>query len=180
LILYGLKDLIGEDSLNAAIKEFRDSFAFRNNPPYAESNDLIRFIRKRVPDSYYLSDGWEKITVYDNKIIAATASPEGRTGWYKVHVSVSVAKTYTDSLGHDVDAGRIDDVIDIGIFGAATRDREGRTETNPLYLQKRRLTGGEHSFDIIVKGRPVSAGIDPYNKLIDRRPEDNIIAIINQ
>ena len=180
LILYGLKDLIGEDSLNAAIKEFRDSFAFRNNPPYAESNDLIRFIRKRVPDSYYLSDGWEKITVYDNKIIAATASPAGRTGWYKVHVSFSVAKTYTDSLGHDVDAGRIDDVIDIGIFGAATRDREGRTETNPLYLQKRRLTGGEHSFDIIVKGRPVSAGIDPYNKLIDRRPEDNIIAIINQ
>lgn len=46
LILYGLKDLVGEDSLNASIKEFRDSFAFRGNPPYAESNDLLRYIRK--------------------------------------------------------------------------------------------------------------------------------------
>ena len=182
LILYGLKDLIGEDSLNASIKEFRDSFALRNNPPYAESNDLIRFIRKRAPDSlqYYLSDSWEKITVYDNRITAATASPAGRTGLYKVHISVSVAKTYTDSSGHDADADQINDLIDIGIFAAATMDREGRTETNPLYLQKHRLTRGEHSFDIIVKGRPVSAGIDPYNKLIDRRPEDNILAIINR
>lgn len=182
LILYGLKDLIGEDSLNASIKEFRDSFAFRNNPPYAESNDLIRFIKKRAPDSlqYYLSDSWEKITVYDNRITTATVSPAGRTGSYKVHISVRVAKTCTDSSGHDADAVRINDLIDIGIFAAATKDKEGRTETNPLYLQKYRLTCGEHSFDITVKGRPVSAGIDPYNKLIDRRPEDNILAISNR
>jgi len=182
LILYGLKDLIGEDSLNASIKEFRDSFALRNNPPYAQSNDLIRFIRKRTPDSlqYYLSDSWGKIAVYDNRTTAASASPTGRAGLYKVHISVSVAKTYTDSSGYEADADQINDLIDIGIFAATTRDKEGRTEMNPLYLQKCRLTRGEHSFDIIVKGRPVSVGIDPYNKLIDRRPEDNILAIINR
>jgi len=182
LILYGLKDLIGEDSLNASIKEFRDSFAFRNNPPYAESDDLIRFIKKRVPDSlqYYLSDSWEKIAVYDNRIIAATASPEGQTGLYKVHISVSVAKTYTDGSGHDADANQINDLIDIGIFAATNRDKGGGAKTSPLYLKKYRLTRGEHSFDIIVKGRPLSAGIDPYNRLIDRRPEDNILTIINR
>jgi hypothetical protein len=127
-----------------------------------------------------LSDSWEKIAIYDNRITGATISPAGRTGSYKVHISVNVVKTYTDSSGHDTDAGQINDLIDIGIFAATTRDKEGRTETKPLYLQKHRLTRGEHSFDFIVKGRPVSAGIDPYNKLIDRRPEDNIIAIINR
>jgi len=28
-----------------------------------------------------------------------------------------------------------------------------------------------------VNKRPVRAGIDPYNKLIDRRPKDNTVAV---
>ena len=31
--LYGLKDLIGADSMNAALKDFRDYYAFRKDPP---------------------------------------------------------------------------------------------------------------------------------------------------
>jgi hypothetical protein len=29
----------------------------------------------------------------------------------------------------------------------------------------------------VVSGRPVRAGIDPYNKLIDRTPSDNVKAV---
>ena len=175
LILYSLKGLIGEDSLNAAIKEFRDAYAFRNAPPYAGSNDLFRYIRKHVPDSfqYYLSDSWEKITLYDNKIIEATSSPVGKNGFYKVHLRVSVGKRYCDSSGNESPAIQVSDYIDIGVFGVSTRDSDGRTQTNQLYLRKYKLTAGEHSFDIIVKEKPISAGIDPYGKLIDRRPDDN-------
>ena len=31
--------------------------------------------------------------------------------------------------------------------------------------------------DLIVASEPRQAGIDPYNKLIDRTPEDNVIAV---
>jgi ABC-2 type transport system permease protein len=31
--------------------------------------------------------------------------------------------------------------------------------------------------DITVHGRPRKAGIDPYNKLIDRAPEDNVRSV---
>jgi len=32
-------------------------------------------------------------------------------------------------------------------------------------------------FTVVVEKMPVRAGIDPYNKLIDRRPKDNTVAV---
>jgi len=32
-------------------------------------------------------------------------------------------------------------------------------------------------FTLTVEGRPAKAGIDPLNKLIDRKPEDNVIKV---
>lgn len=174
LVLYGLRDFIGEDSLNAALKQFRDAFAYRTAPPYAGSGDLLGYIRKKVPDSlqYYVDDSWERITFYDNKVISATVSPV-ENGSYKVHLRVSVGKLYCDSFLAEVPAKQMNDYIDIGVFGASTRDKDGGTQKNELYLKRYKLTAGEHDFDIIVKGRPASAGIDPYGKLIDRQPDDN-------
>lgn len=50
-------------------------------------------------------------------------------------------------------------------------------EKQPLYLQKTWLTPGEHVIEIYVDEVPVKAGIDPYNKLIDRVSDDNLIAV---
>jgi len=36
---------------------------------------------------------------------------------------------------------------------------------------------GQKTIKIRVKGKPVKAGIDPYNKLIDRIPDDNTVDI---
>ena len=33
------------------------------------------------------------------------------------------------------------------------------------------------TFNLVVDERPTRAGIDPYNKLIDRRPKDNTISV---
>ena len=52
-------------------------------------------------------------------------------------------------------------------------DENGRTRVNPLYLKKHRIRPGESTITIRVKGTPEKAGIDPYNKLIDRIPDDN-------
>ena len=112
--------------------------------------------------------------MYDNKVMEATSTSFGKGGLYKVHIKVSTGKTYSDSSGKEIPAVQMNDYIDIGVFGAATTNKEGRTQTNPLYLKKYQLTAGEHFFDIIVEERPISVGIDPYGKLIDRQPNDNI------
>src|SRR5690606_14472226 len=64
LILYGLRDLVGDSVLNGALREFRDEFALKEEPPFAGSDDLYRYLQQCTPDSlkYYLTDTWEKIT----------------------------------------------------------------------------------------------------------------------
>ena len=174
LILYGLRDLIGDKPLNDALRAFRDSFALKENPPFPGSDDLYAFIQKNTPDSlkYYLSDTWEKITLYDNRFKSAKAKKLSNNE-YEVTIDISSTKFYADSTGKE-SATKMNDYIDIGIFADESTDKNGRKQTNPLSIQKYRLTEGAKTFSIMVKGKPVKAGIDPYNKLIDRIPDDNI------
>lgn len=172
-VLYGLRDLIGEQNMNAALREFKEAYAFKKSPPYPGSNDLYRYLKKHTPDSlqYYLTDTWEKITFYNNNVISAKSKPIGN-GRYKVTLKVSTGKFYINKKGNDISAA-MDDYIDIGVFAADSNNKEGFSQANPLFLNKRRLKEGEHTIEIVVKGRPEKVGIDPYNKLIDRVPKDN-------
>ncbi len=174
--LYGLRDLIGEGSINSALRDFKNAYAFKTKPPYAGANDLYRYLQKHVPDSlqYYLTDTWQKITLYDNKVTEAKAMPTGNKGEYKVTLKVDVAKVWIDNKGNDIPAKNMNDYIDIGVFAAKSNNKDGRSQTNPLYLKKYKLTDGQHTISVIVKGKPVNVGIDPYAKLIDRQPNDNM------
>jgi hypothetical protein len=44
-------------------------------------------------------------------------------------------------------------------------------------MEKRRFSTDKSTVEIRVDEKPTFAGIDPYNKLIDRNPEDNVIAV---
>ncbi|MFI5154246.1 MAG: ABC transporter permease subunit [Chitinophagales bacterium] len=177
VLIYGLRDLIGEDSLNKALREFHDAFTFRDKPPYAGSNDLYKILTRYVPDSlqYYLKDSWERITIYNNKVVNVTIKPVGKNNEWKVHLEFSVHKSYADSSGNEKDAGPMNDYIDIGVFAANTKSKDGRSIVNPLYFQKHKFSAGNYTIDIIVNGKPASAGIDPYCKLIDQNQGDNIV-----
>ncbi|MNE54404.1 hypothetical protein D3C80_1491800 [compost metagenome] len=49
-----------------------------------------------------------------------------------------------------------------------------KEQYNPLVFHKVKIDAPEKTFVFIVKEKPVFAGIDPYNKLIDRTPDNNI------
>ena len=59
----------------------------------------------------------------------------------------------------------VDDWIDIGVLG----DKDSL-----LFAEKRHITKPVETFEVVVTGKPVKAGIDPLNKLIDRNPKDNV------
>jgi len=44
-------------------------------------------------------------------------------------------------------------------------------------LEKVHVTGREITVEVTVAGRPARAAIDPYNKLIDRTPGDNVLPL---
>ena len=53
-------------------------------------------------------------------------------------------------------------------------------EEQPLSVRKERITGGRQTFEFVVNTEPTRAGIDPYNKLIDRNLDDNSMDVSNQ
>ena len=173
--LYALRDLIGEDNMNAALRAFKDSFAFRSSRPYAGAPDLYAFLKAHTPDSlqYFLPDSWLKRTFYDNKLDSFLLKPTGRKDEYSMTLYVTVAKTWIEPDGKETSANAFNDYFDIGILGAPGPGPNGRTKTNVLFLQKFRFGPGAHVVTAIVHGKPQWGGIDPYLKLIDLVPWDN-------
>ena len=70
--MYALQDYIGEDKVNAAIREFLKHYAFKG-PPYPTSLDLEGYFQKVTPPQYqYLFDDlFQNITLYDDRAVSA-------------------------------------------------------------------------------------------------------------
>ena len=167
LVMYALADYIGEENLDRAIRAYRDKWAFKG-PPYSTTNDLLTEIRAVTPPAlaYVIDDFFDTITLYDNRALSATAKalPDGR---YQVTLKVFARKLKADELGKETEAP-LADYIDIGVEDE---------HNEPLFLEKRRIAAEESTISVVVARKPARAGIDPYNKLIDRRPKDNTVPV---
>ena len=176
LAFYALRDYIGEDAMNAALRAFLDKWALKG-PPYPTARDLYAELDKVTPDTlkYVLTDLFNEITFYENKTDSATTAkqPDGR---WAVHLVLRSTKLKGDSLGNTRNVP-VADYVDVGVFG----DRvPGQKLGEPLLVKKVKITQAVTTLDFVVSKEPKKAGIDPYNKLIDRTPEDNVVAVIRR
>jgi len=180
LILYALRDYIGEDSLNAALKNFMTDWGNKSVAPYAGSHDLYAYIEAATPQEfkYFVEESWKKITLYDNKVITASAKKLAENK-YEVVLKLNSRKFYADSAGAEIEGKYFNDQIDIGIFGEDKVDAKGHKTTHPLYFKKHVVSkSGEIIITAQVSELPKKAGIDPYNKLIDRVSDDNLQPVV--
>lgn len=172
LILFALKEYLGEDAVNRALRDYIAEVAFQD-PPYTVSTDLYAHFKRVAPDkyAYLLEDMFEKITLYDNRAKSATVV-ERDDGKFDVTLEYQAKKFYADAKGTETEAEALDDWIEIGIY-VERETEEGPPKDDPLYLQLHRLDGTQSTLTITVDERPTHAGIDPRNLLIDREPDDN-------
>ena len=169
LVMYALRDYIGEDRVNAALAKFIRDHAFAG-PPYPTAGELVQDFRAVTPPQYQnvVTDLFDRIILFDNQTREATATKRA-DGKYVVKLTVASTKLQSDAKGEEKPVA-LDDWIDIGVFAAGARKEDlGK----PLFMQKRRITKPIETFEIVVDEKPARAGIDPYNKLIDRNPKDN-------
>ncbi|HEY1166438.1 MAG TPA: hypothetical protein VGE90_14760 [Chitinophaga sp.] len=171
LVLYGLAETLGEDTLNAALSEFLGKWAFRNGGPYPGANDLYAVLKAHTPDSlrYYLTDTWEKITFYDNKVIDATVFPESKGSGYRVRLRVRIRKTQYNDKKEEQDVTDMNDIVDIGVYSKPS----GNEAPQLLQLYSARFSAGEHTIDLKLSQKPSFVQIDPGSKLLDMRGDDN-------
>jgi ABC-2 type transport system permease protein len=176
LVLYGLADYIGEDKVNLALHNFLMQYRYANatdnqDVPYPDTRQFVAALRAQTPPEYqyYITDAFENIVLYDNKVLSATyvQTPDKK---YKVTLTVQAKKLKSDGSGNETPMP-LADYIDIGVF-TGKKDHE-----KALYLKKEKITQAKQTFEIVVDQLPTRAGIDPINKLIDRIPDDNTIDV---
>ncbi len=167
LVMYALQDLIGEDAVNRALREVVEEYGDRG-PPYPTSRVLLAALRRHTPErfQYYLTDQFEQITLYENRVVSAQARKRG-DGRYDVTLELETRKVQADALGteHEVP---VHDWIPVGVL-----DDKGEA----LALEPRKLDGPRTTVTLVTDRLPARAGIDPLDELIDRLPEDNLMPV---
>jgi len=167
LVMYGLQDLIGEDAVNQALREVAQEYGDRG-PPYPTSRVLLAALRRHTPErfQYYLTDQFEQITLYENRVVSAKASKRA-DGKYDVTLELDTRKLQADALGveHEVP---LHDWIPVGVLDA---------KGDALVLEPHRFDEPRTTLTLVTEGVPARAGVDPLNELIDRIPEDNLMPV---
>ena len=172
LVLYLLRDQIGEEAVNRALRRVLAQYAFRG-APYPRSLDLIAAIRAEAPadKQALITDLFERITLYDVKTtrVTSTRRPDGR---WDVTVTVDARKLYADGEGIET-TSPLNEVFDVGVFtampGQGTFD-----EDDVILLERRPIRSGVQTLRFVTTREPKFAGVDPYNKWIDRNSDDNV------
>jgi ABC-2 type transport system permease protein len=170
MAFYALSDAIGEDKLNAALKEFLDQWKM-NGPPYPDTRGLVEALRKQTPPDlqYMITDMFETITLYDNKAVSAKVEPTADHK-YKVTLIVDARKMRANGEGAETEIP-IHDLIEVGVF------KGKKNSEQPLHTEKVWITQPRTTFTFVVDEPPTRAAIDPYSKLIDRDPDDNWVDV---
>ena len=175
LVMYRLQDEIGEDAVNRALRGLLAGHAFRG-PPYPTSLDLVAAIRAEAPadKQALITDLFEKITLYDVKASRARVRrrPDGR---YDVTLSVSARKLYADGAGKET-AAPMNEMLDVGLF-TSEPGKDGFDKSKVIALLRLPIRSGVQTLHLISGRAPKFAGVDPYNKLIDRNADDNTVRV---
>jgi hypothetical protein len=175
VVMYALRDYLGEQVVNSALRRLIDSYAYSTNP-YPTSRNLIEILKAEAGPRYdaLIVDLFEQITLYDFRVRAAGAEelPDGR---FRTTIDVSAAKYYADATGAEVDA-RLDIPVDVGLFFRSPADSRF-TADDVVWLDRQEMVDGDSTVEVIVDRMPAFAGIDPYNKLIDRNSDDNLLRV---
>lgn len=170
LALYLLADLLGENTVNEALRNLLQEHAFKG-APYPTVLALTERLRAVTPPdkAYLIDDLFEHIVLYENRADSASVRrlPDGR---YEVTIRAHAAKVRADGLGAETPVP-LRDYIEFGVD-----DRHG----NPLARERRLVDSASQTVSLVVSGRPARAGIDPDNKLIDRKPTDNMVPVDNE
>ncbi|ACG77481.1 aminopeptidase N [Phenylobacterium zucineum HLK1] len=177
IVMYLLRDRLGEEKVNAALRRVLAQYAFKG-APYPRSQDLVDALRAEAGPEHQqlITDLFEKITLYDLKTKTATARkrPDGR---YDVTLTIEARKMYADGQGKETPAPlRPGELFDVGVF-TAEPGKPGFGKDDVAYFRLTPLRDGAQTITVTVDKPPRFAGVDPYNKQIDRNSDDNAIKV---
>jgi aminopeptidase N len=176
VVLYYLKDMIGEDAVNRALRKVIAQYGYQG-PPYPTSYALMDALREQTPPDrqYLLQELFYDITLFSNRGLTATAHKRS-DGKYDVTVNVETHKYKADEKGNETEIP-VNDWIEVGALAAPEKDKKyGKV----LHRERVHMTSGKGTYTFTTDVLPDKAGIDPLLLLVDRVPDDNLAKVTVQ
>ncbi|MEE4212823.1 MAG: M1 family aminopeptidase [Parvularcula sp.] len=175
LVMYLLRDQLGEEVVNRAITRMLEEWAYQSDP-YPRSTDFLAILREEAgPEADDLiTDLFERIVLFDVEVTNAEARQRSDGKW-DLTLTLDAAKLVSDGAGNETEEPFALE-MDLGIFSEHPRQVKDGTD-HIIVMQRRMVESGEMTLELVVEKEPAFAGVDPYNKLIDRQPENNIVPV---
>jgi ABC-2 type transport system permease protein len=165
LALYALNNYIGMEQVNKTLRHMLEN---RNTSSLSTTLDLYKELKAVTPDSlhYLLHDLFEANTFWELKAEKATAKQTGAGNW-EVSLHIQTRKIVVDPAGTETEIP-MNDLLDIGIYSV---------DGKPLYLQKQWIRSGNQTITVKVDEKPLRAGIDPNQLMVDLDAGNNTVTI---
>jgi ABC-type transport system involved in multi-copper enzyme maturation permease subunit len=167
LAMYALKEAVGEEALNRAIRSFADRVRYQE-PPFTTSLALIDSLKADLgPEHTALIDElFNRVVLYDNRIQSHQLT-ENADGSVTVDLEILGRKIDVDEKGEQKD---IDFVLDMEV---AARDAKDKTLEATRYAIK----SGVNKIQLKFAQKPKSLALDPMHMWIDLNREDNKLTL---
>jgi aminopeptidase N len=178
LAMFWLKEVVGEAVVNRALQRMIERYAFQP-APYPNSLDFLAILREEAGPQHaaLITDLFERIVLVDAKTTGATARALDDGRW-ELKLEIEARKLVADGEGAETEEA-LDEVFEVGAF-TAEPGRQGFTQASVLHLQQHRLVSGSNTVVLTLDSEPTWAGVDPYNKRIDRNGDDNLQRVERQ
>lgn len=171
-VMYGVKELLGEQALNQALREYFAKWAFATGP-YPTSLDLLEHIRAHTPEQYQqtLTDYFERILIHDLSVSDASVErmPDGR---FKVTATIRTRKMERTPEGNETPVA-IHEPLQIAVVDEEI-NRSDRYNAKWLAARRLWIDAERTKVVFVVTQKPAAVIVDPYHNFIERNLDDNV------
>ena len=180
-VFWGLKQYIGEDNMQGAIRAFLDEFGSKG-PPYPTTAELVDYLREAAGPDYQqlITDYWDRITFWDLAIKADTLAVEETGDRHTIRLTLTTDKkiaseeTGKETSVSDLDNESLNEWVEIGVY---TQDPKDTLGAEWIALERVHVTEPETEIEITVEEPPTHVLVDPRRLLIERNVDDNGSAV---
>ena len=173
--MYWLKESVGEDKVNAALRRLLAKYAFKA-APYPSTTDFLAMLREEAGAGFdqQIADQFERITLYDLKATDARGKKR-EDGKFEVSFTVEARKLYADGQGKETEQP-LEEAFEIGAF-TIEPGKKGYSKDAVIDVERRPMKSGQQIVTLVLEKEPKLVGIDPFNKRIDRNSDDNLTPV---
>jgi len=189
-VFWGLKQYMGEDKMQAAIRQFVTDFG-EKGAPYPTTLELTQYLRDAAGPEYdqLITDYWDRITFWNLGFAEGhdPISKPNANGGYDVTVQIRVDKLIAseedgkETSVAEMDGEGLNEWIEIGLYTTDPKDTFGDewlkleririTDENSVAVEDE--TARTLEVTITVNEPPTHVLVDPRRLLIERNVNDN-------